>query len=343
MDLQARIQSFVRFKEIISSNLQIATPLFEDVLYRAEAQNPWFTRKNILHAFNSICSILEESELTAWVQHYNIEKTQVKTIALVLAGNIPMVGFHDVLCVLISGNKMQVKLSSKDTVLMTYVLKTLQSIEPQWGEYITIESHIVKGFDAIIATGSSNSSRYFEYYFEKYPHIIRKNRNSVAVVLDSDTSDIYTKLASDIFSYFGLGCRNVSKLYVPKDFSVSHFFEAIQSYDYIVAHSKYMNNYEYNKSIYLVGGQQHYDNGFVLLTEHNSISSPLAVVYFEKYVNFAQVQEQLQALSSNIQCIVSTEDAFYKKNVLPGYTQCPSLWDYADDIDTMNFLLQFTV
>lgn len=343
MDVQARIQSFVRFKEIISSNLQIATPLFEEVIMRAEAQNPWFTRKNIEYAFDSLCEMLDEEQLTAWAQHYDVEKSDTKTIALVLAGNIPMVGFHDVLCVLICGHRLHVKLSSKDTVLMTYVLQTLQSIEPQWCNYIKVESHIVKGFDAIIATGSSNSSRYFEYYFEKYPHIIRKNRNSVAVVFEDDTTDIYTKLASDIFNYFGLGCRNVSKLYVPEDFSVSHFFEAIQSYDYIAAHSKYMNNYEYNKSIYLVGSQEHYDNGFVLLKPEVAISSPLAVVYFEKYLNIADVQDYLQLYSSNIQCIVSTRDAFCKKNVLPGNTQRPSLWEYADDIDTMKFLLQITV
>lgn len=340
MNLDQRIQAFVRLKNVISSNLRVHTPLFQDVLHRAQGQNPWFTHINILQAFESICVMLDEKALNTWTQKYSIPPDSThKTIALILAGNIPMVGFHDVLCVLMCGYSMRVKLSSKDTVLMTFLLQTIQEIEPEFTKAIIIEPHVIKDFDAIIATGSNNSSRYFEYYFEKYPHIIRKNRNSVAVLVHDDTNDTYNALATDIFTYFGLGCRNVSKLYVPENFSVVQFFEAIQTFDTVTMHSKYMNNYEYNKSIYLVGNQMHYDNGFMILKEEFFISSPLAVVYFEKYMNFAHVQEQLQALRSNIQCIVSTRNDFYKKNILPGQTQSPELWDYADDIDTMDFLL----
>jgi hypothetical protein len=340
MTIQQRIEAFIELKNIISSNILVPTPLFEDVMKRAEAQNPWFTKQNILLAFESICDMLEPHNLYAWIEKYTFQKNNTKTVALILAGNIPVVGFHDVLCVLMSGHRLRVKLSSKDTVLMTYILQTLQAIEPEFTNKIYLEPHIVKDFDAIIATGSTNSSRYFEYYFTKYPHIIRKSRNSIAVITESDTIEQYTAIGNDIFNYFGLGCRNVSKLYVPHNFKVEMFFEAIEQFNYVATHTKYMNNYEYNKSIYLVGNQSHYDNGFVLLKEDNAISSPLAVVYFEKYMNFAHVQKYVETIQDTIQCIVSTRNDFYKKNVLPGCSQRPAVWEYADDIDTMEFLLQ---
>jgi len=250
-----------------------------------------------------------------------------------------VVGFHDILCVVAAGHIALIKLSSQDQRLIPYLLQKLTELEPGFlGQFEFIER--LEGFDAIIATGSNNSSRYFEYYFSKVPHIIRKNRNSIAVLSGKETTEQLHALGYDIFSYFGLGCRNVSKLFVPVQYNFSHFFESIQSFETIGNHHKYHNNYDYNKSIYLVNRVPHLDNGFLLLKQDEQSASPLAVLYYEEYRDQNSVKEKLNAICQQIQCVVAAYPLDLSiQQVNFGESQQPKLWNYADGIDTMKFLL----
>jgi hypothetical protein len=301
--------------------------------------NAWFTPENVKRAVTSIGRSLNAADLTAWLSKYQID-TNIggKKVGLILAGNIPLVGFHDVLCVLATGNYALVKASVQDARLIKYILNKLVEIEPAFGdEYSFVER--LENFDAVIATGSNNTSRYFEYYFSKVPHIIRKNRNSVAVLTGNETEAQLVELGHDIFDYYGLGCRNVSKLLVPKDYNFNFFFESIQSYYPIINHNKYNNNYDYNKSIYLVNMAKHLDNGFLLVKEDENWVSPLAVLFYEEYNNIASAEKKLNEVSDKIQCVVSASPLQIPNQVVNfGMSQQPALWDYADGIDTMIFL-----
>lgn len=257
---------------------------------------------------------------------------------MILAGNIPLVGFHDVLCVLVTGNTALIKASSQDARLIKAVLNKLAAIDNSFADRFSFVERLVE-FDAVIATGSNNTSRYFDYYFGKVPHIIRKNRNSVAVLTGDETQEDLYQLGHDIFDYFGLGCRNVSKLLIPKDYNIATFFEAIEPYKDIINHNKYNNNYGYNKSIYLVGREQHLDNDFLLLKENDALASPLAVVFYNYYDSLADVEQLLIAENENIQCVVSKAPLNINNQVVSfGQSQQPKLWDYADGVDTMDFL-----
>jgi hypothetical protein len=301
--------------------------------------NAWFTPENVQKAVEAIGLMLNKPDLLKWLDRYPLNPKESKTIGLVLAGNIPLVGFHDVLCTLITGNRAQIKASAQDARLIRAVLDRLTAIEPAFKEQYTFTERLAN-FDAVIATGSNNTSRYFEYYFGKVPHIIRKNRNSVAVLTGSETSEQLYKLGHDIFDYFGLGCRNVSKLFVPNDYDFEPFFKAIEPYHNIIHHHKYNNNYDYNKSIYLVNRDKHLDNGFLLLKEDKSMTSPLAVLFFEYYDNVADLDQKLKDGSANIQCIVTktSPSGSWGAAVPFGQSQRPALWDYADGVDTMDFL-----
>jgi hypothetical protein len=271
-------------------------------------------------------------------QYHGVGTGGSKKVGLILAGNIPLVGFHDVLCVLASGNHALIKSSTQDARLIKQVLKRLIAIEPAFENKFTFVEKL-DNFDAVIATGSNNTSRYFEYYFGKVPNIIRKNRNSVAVLNGDETAEQLHKLGHDIFDYFGLGCRNVSKVLVPNGYDFTPFFEAIEPYHNIIHHHKYHNNYDYNKSIYLVNRDHHLDNGFLILKEDKSFTSPLAVLFFEYYEDIVSVQTTLAQENKNIQCIVSDVALDVNNQVVTfGQSQHPALWDYADGIDTMDFL-----
>ncbi|EHQ29418.1 hypothetical protein [Mucilaginibacter paludis] len=259
-------------------------------------------------------------------------------VGLILAGNIPLVGFHDVLCVLASGNRALIKASSNDARLIKYILNLLVEIAPEFETRFSFVERLAN-FDAVIATGSNNTSRYFEYYFGKVPNIIRKNRNSVALLTGNETKEQLFMLGHDIFDFFGLGCRNVSKLLVPAGYDFVPFFEAIEPHQPIINHHKYNNNYDYNKSIYLVNGDKHLDNGFLLVKEDERLASPLAVLYFEYYDNLPAAVNRLADLSESIQCIVTHEAVAVSNQVVDfGKSQQPQLWDYADGVDTMAFL-----
>lgn len=338
MNLNQRINAFVELGTKLKGPARIEeiSNLIED----ARHFNPWFTNENMESAINAIAESLTKEKLEKWLKPYvqKIEESQKpKRIGVIMAGNIPLVGFHDFLCVLISGNQFLGKLSSVDRILLPKLSEVLIEIEPEFKEIINFTEEKLEDFDAIIATGSNNTSRYFEAYFSKYPNIIRKNRNGIAVLAGNESPEQLELLADDVFLYFGLGCRNVSKLFVPKNYDFATMMEAFKKYEEYSNHNKYFNNYEYNKAIYLVNSDQHYDNGFVLLKEDNRFSSPISVLYFEYYDDLSALKTYLDEKVEEIQCIVADSKVF-TNSVEFGKAQHPELWDYADGIDTMEFL-----
>jgi hypothetical protein len=255
---------------------------------------------------------------------------------LVLAGNIPLVGFHDFLSVLISGHKVLVKTSSNDQHLIKFLANYLISVNPEIENRITFTDGKLENFDAVIATGSNNTARYFEFYFKDKPRIIRKNRNSVAVLTGNETHKDLVNLGEDIFRYFGLGCRNVSKLFVPKNYNFQPFFKAIYEYKDVIFYEKYSNNYDYNKAVFLMSNFKLLDNEFLTLKEDSSYASPISSVFYEYYESLNEIKNQLEKDSEQIQCIVSKD--IVKNSIAFGETQKPNLWDYADNVDTLAFL-----
>ncbi|HEY8781300.1 MAG TPA: acyl-CoA reductase [Mucilaginibacter sp.] len=322
--------------QLINPNEQLSQIINDERHY-----NAWFTPESVLQAVTAIGNMLNPQALETWIDKYRISQNQSsKRVGLILAGNIPLVGFHDVLCVLISGHHALIKASSQDTRLIKHVLEMLAAIDSNFTyQYSFVER--LENFDAVIATGSNNTSRYFEYYFGKVPNIIRKNRNSLALLTGAETQEQLFALGHDIFDYYGLGCRNVSKLLVPEGYNFNFFFESIEAYQPIINHHKYNNNYDYNKSIYLVNSDKHFDNGFLLLKEDERLASPLAVLYYGYYKDLKSAQNQLKADSDKIQCVVSMASLQVKTQVVDfGMSQQPMLWDYADGVDTMDFLLK---
>jgi len=310
---------------------------FSDAVERAHQQNKWFTQENTLYAFEQWAELLQERKLTAWLSPYAIKETKEKTVALIMAGNIPLVGFHDLLCVLLTGHRALVKLSGNDEVLLPLLVSYLGHVDESLKHNVIFTKEKLKDFDAVIATGSNNTARYFEYYFSKKPHIIRKNRNSVAVLIGSETQEELTALGEDIFRYFGLGCRSVSKIYLPKDYDLAIFFKAIYPYHDVIHHHKYANNYDYNKAVYLMSEFKIRDNGFLVLKEDTSLASPIASLFYEVYDSKEVLKSTLQAKHGEIQCIVSRN--FVANEISFGDTQKPTLTDYADGVDTVAFLL----
>lgn len=310
---------------------------FKTAISTAANSNAWFNQEEIEKALQALQHMLNDQDLETWFSTITLS-THPKKIGLVLAGNIPLVGFHDVLCVLATGNIAQIKLSSTDEKLLPALLAELVNIEPALEKHILYAERL-SDFDAIIATGSNNTSRYFDYYFGKVPNIIRKNRNSVAIISGEESVQEIQSLGHDIFDYFGLGCRNVSKIYIPEDYDIKNFFEPLQSFQPIINHFKYNNNYDYNKSIYLVNLIEHFDNGFLLLKEEERLASPLAVLYYERYNSMTQLEALLANEKDNIQCIVSKTPLQNGLEVVKfGQSQHPKLWDYADNINTIDFL-----
>lgn len=316
----------------------------QQLILSEQHYNAWFTPLSVANAVKAIGGMLNEKDLKKWMEdvketsEIELPKSEIKKVGLILAGNIPLVGFHDVLCVLVSGNFAMIKASSNDARLLKYVLGQLVDIAPEFANRFEFVERLA-GFDAVIATGSNNTSRYFDFYFGKVPNIIRKNRNSVALLTGNETREQLFLLGHDIFDFFGLGCRNVSKLLVPAGYNFVPFFESIEPHQPIINHHKYNNNYDYNKSIYLVNGDKHLDNAFLLVKEDARLASPLAVLYFEYYDNVNAVENRLTELSDGIQCIVTTAAVKVNNQLVDfGKSQQPALWDYADGVDTMEFL-----
>lgn len=326
-------------------NLPLNEPFFTRLSEKIEAAvhyNGWFTKENILFSIEQWAKALTEENLQKWLSPYSFDNVEPKTVGVIMAGNIPLVGFHDFISVLVSGHKVLVKQSSNDQLLLPVLSDYLIDIAPEWRDKIEILPDSADGpskmtnFDAVIATGSNNTARYFEYYFSGKPSIIRKNRNSIAILTGEETTEELTALSEDIFRYYGLGCRNVSKLYVPKNYSFNAFFEGVYPWNPIINQAKYANNYDYNKAVYLMSQFKLLENGFLILKEDMSLSSPIATVFYEVYEDLDILKKELDSRSDDIQCIVG-------KNVHPaevafGQSQHPELWDYADNVDTIAFL-----
>jgi hypothetical protein len=332
---QDRIEAFVELGNLIR-NLDAEA---KEVLFRrAKNENNWFTEISMQSALDGLSRLLEKGYLYQWLSSYDLPiHGATKRVGILMAGNIPGVGFHDLMCVLISGNIAVVKLSSSDSVLVKWLISQLVQVEPRLDRFIQVEE-MLKGMDAYIATGSDNSARYFNYYFGKYPSVIRSNRTSVAVLTGEESDDQLEQLGMDIFLYFGLGCRNVSKIFVKDVAFLQRFLDAMEKYNWVVFNHKYVNNYDYNKSIYLINKESHLDNGFLLLKESPELVSPIAVLYYEIYEDQEQLLRKLGSLESKIQCVVG-KSHLVRGAVNFGDAQYPKPWDYADKVDTMKFLL----
>lgn len=332
MTVQQRINAFVK----LGDHMAILSPeAFESISLNARLENPWFTNENVKRALTGIAQYLQEDNLKKWVSGYALNPQEPKTVAIVMAGNIPLVGFHDLLCVLISGHHAQLKLSSKDSKLIQYLIKHLIWLEPEFGKAIIIKENKLENFNAVIATGSDNSARYFEYYFGKYPNIIRKNRTSCVILSGNESEEEIEALGEDVFSYFGLGCRNVSKAYIPKGYDLAKILSKWESYKDIIHNHKYCNNYDYQKSIMLVNLIPFLDNGFIMLQENEKLVSPISVLYYEYYSDQTDLESKLKSNQDKIQCIVGSNAA---ATVAFGKAQYPEVWDYADNVDTLKFL-----
>ena len=315
---------------------------FIEILENEPVLNPWFTTHSLMKALKGIASMLEEEVLKHWLEPYGIAplpSEAQRTVGLVLAGNIPLVGFHDMMSVLAAGHRVLAKPSSKDDRLIRKVAEVLTDIDPEIGERISFTDNKLSGMDAVIATGSNNSARYFEYYFRELPHIIRKNRNGVAVLRGNESNEELVALGEDIFSYFGMGCRNVTKLYIPETYDLKVLMAAMDNFQSLYQHHKYGNNVDYYRTMYLMNQEPLLDNGVLLLKEDPAIASPVGVVFYERYSEIGYVLQQLTLHSEDIQCIVST-DPKIKASIQPGTTQEPMPWDYADGVDTIRFLME---
>ena len=302
----------------------------------AHENNSWFTKENVIYSLTKISKLLTVSNLNSFIKSSSLSDISSKNVAIIMAGNIPLVWFHDFLSVLISGHSVLVKQSSNDKHLLPYLAKYLEYIEQDFkGKIIFTEEKLID-FDAIIATGSDNTARYFEYYFKNKPNIIRKSRNSVAVITGNETEDDFIKLSDDVFQYFGLGCRSVSKLFVPKNYNFDLFFKGMYAKKDIIKNAKYANNYDYNKAVYLMSLYNLLENGFLMIKEDQSYSSPIATVFYEYYEDEITLKKKLKQDKEKIQCIVAKD--FIEGEVAFGQTQQPSLTDYADGVNTLEFL-----
>jgi len=326
MDLNRRIDLLCSLGEW----MKLDDPVWLDVQERANHANPWFTQQQVTMAIeNIVTQFLQEDKLRTWVQHYHLP-VQPKLVGIVMAGNIPLVGFHDFLCGFISGHRLKLKLSSRDEILLTYIIGKLGEWEPEVLEQVTIADNL-KACDAYIATGSNNTARYFEQYFNKYPNIIRKNRTSVAILDGTETADELRSLADDVFSFYGLGCRNVTQICVPKGYDFQRLLDSFRSYDDIINQHKYKNNYDYHLAIYLLNLVPYMTNDMVLLVENDLPFSAVSVLHYRYYDDKEKITTELQA-RNDIQAMIG-------HGSLPfGSSQRPTLSDHADGVDTMAFL-----
>lgn len=307
----------------------------DQLLNKAYLRNPWFTPEWQIFAFSYWASVLKSEDLSRLAEMSKFAE-QPKKVGIITAGNIPLVGFHDILCVLLSGHSLAIKPSSDDPILTTWVVKKLLQIAPELSKRVNIVEKL-NDCEALIATGTNNSARYFEYYFREVPRLIRRNRNSLAVVSGEESDEELKALGLDIFAYFGLGCRNVSKILFPENYQFSRFFEAIDSYHPVVNHNKYANNYTYHKALFLMNLEKHLDNGFLLLKEDQNMGSPLGCLFFDKYKDKSDVVNYIDNRKETIQIVIS-QDSFLPGSVAFGKSQFPKLTEFADNINTMDFM-----
>ena len=344
MNLNNRITLFVKlgrfFSDYINNNLEsLERNKFDKAINESILHNSFFSKKNILKSLLSWSNVLTKKSIDDFLSNYLIKnKKREKKIAIIMAGNIPLVGFHDFFCVIISGNFAIIKLSSKDSHLFKFILSFLVKENPDFSTKFDVVENKLQIFDAVIATGNNISANQFELYFKKYPKIIRKNRHSIAILNGNETKKEIELLANDIFYYYGLGCRNVSKIFIPNNYNLDILFKSFVLWNEVINKNSYSNNYNYYRAIYLLNKEVFFDNGFVLLKESEKIGSPVGTIYFEYYKSDNQIKEMIKKNNEKIQCIVSNNN--YPKTIKFGETQMPNLNDFADDIDTFNFLLK---
>jgi hypothetical protein len=333
MTLESRIKAFKALGEQIST---LSDDELNELSLAVLHENPWFTLQNIRLSLKGVAMLLAGDALTAWASQYSLNPKKVKTVGVAMAGNIPLVGFHDFLCVLLSGNRLKAKLSTLDSALLKALAKKLITIESRFSDLILFEDRL-NDVDAMIATGGNNTARYFEYYFRSIPHIIRKNRSSCAVLNGMETAADHDLLSTDVFSYFGLGCRNISKLYIPEGYDFNLMLSTWEKFSDIIHHHKYVNNYDYQRSILLINKIPFYDNGMVLLKEDNSFVSPISVLFYEYYPDHKDLKSKIDVQKEKIQCIVSSA-GWFAQSIPFGEAQFPKVTDYADGVDTLKFL-----
>ena len=323
-----------QFLETKPENYNEKQEIFNALLRKSEIENTWFTQDNQKFALKQWIALLTPSNLNEWLKNYETS-SKAKRVGLILAGNIPMVGFHDVISVVLSNHIPVIKLSSKDKRILPFLLEMWNDLSAGNVNYELVER--LQNFDAVIATGSNNTARYLEYYFKDQMSIIRKNRTSVAVLKGDETQEDLEFLADDIFRFFGLGCRNVTRLFIPEDFLIDRLFESFINYKDIINHNKYANNYEYNRAIYLLNAERFWDNNFVMLKESEELFSPLSVLNFSRYKDLQEVTDFIQNNEENVQTIVAKDELGFDSIPL-GSAQNPGLGTYADKVDTMKFL-----
>ena len=317
--------------KLLANEVEQAAELIE----LAHHENGWFTKDSVKAVFTAWANSLEEKKVEKWLSNYTFKNVEAQKVGVIMAGNLPLVGLHDALTVVISGHHLHAKLSTKDKSLMMLALKVIQKLLGETNSIKIVEQ--LKDIDSLIATGSDNSARYFDYYFKDKKRIIRKNRTSIAVINGGETEEELHGLSHDIFRHFGLGCRNVTKLYVPKSYDLDLIFKALFHYQEIGNHNKYANNYDYNKAVYLLNQVQLIENGFLLMKEDEGIHSPVGVLFYEFYESIEAVRSTIEEKKDELQCVVTNEELPHK--VPFGKAQAPELWDYADGIDTVEFLL----
>ncbi|TSA26206.1 MAG: acyl-CoA reductase [Bacteroidetes bacterium] len=347
MTLEERISSFSSLGEQLrvfagQPDQLHAESRLQAAINAAEKENPWFTRNVIMHAIRYWGNSLHKPGLNEWLEPYQPaigDERPLRRVGVVMAGNIPMVGFHDLLCVLLTGNHLVARLSSQDASLIPVVTEMLVDLESSWRNRIELTTAEIEQPEAILATGSNNTSRYFGYYFGKYPHIIRKNRTGVAVLDGRESEEELRGIASDIFTYFGLGCRNVSKLYLPQGYDFGPLHTALSVCQDHFHHPKYRNNLDYYKSIYLVNRTRFIDGGFYLMVENEQLATPVSVIHYEYYRDPSSLVSLLNGQRDQIQCVVARNEII-PGTVAPGETQQPALSDYPDGVDTLAFLLK---
>lgn len=308
-------------------------PDWAEASRKAELANNWFTQEQNWIALNGIVHLLDPDSLRQFSDRYpGRSAIQPKEVGVIMAGNIPAAGFHDLLCVSLSGHRLAAKLSTSDQHLLPFVWNVLKKVDQAVAEQIRFVDNL-KDVDAVIATGSDNSARYFEYYFGKKPHVFRKNRNSIAILNGQENEYDLILLGRDITTYFGLGCRSVSKLFVPEGYSFDMFFEAMLKYDWLLQHTRYMNNHDYHQAIYLMNNEPFLTNNFLIVKEDQGLSSPVGVLYYETYQDDADLQQQLKRYHDRLQCIIDKNGP-----LKPGQSQTPGIFDFPDGVDTLEFL-----
>jgi hypothetical protein len=337
MSINKRIEGLARLGDYLKND----PTEMHSIMVQAELNNPWFSQNYIKYALQAISErYLDRRSLVEWTEGYEkVHDPKVKTVGLVMAGNIPLVGLHDIICVVVSGHKAIVKLSERDNLLIPFLLRKWSEFDPDINRKIELVDHL-KGYDAVIATGSDNSSRYFEYYFRTVPHIIRKNRNGIAVLQGNESEVDLERLWVDIFTYYGLGCRNVSKIYVPKGYEFNLLLKVLAENSNPILHPKYKNNFEYNHAICVINRIPFLTNDVILMVEDSNISSRIGMIHYEYYDGIPELTASIVSDLSKIQCVVSQCQLGDIPVIDFGDSQKPHLYNYADGIDTMSFLLR---